>query len=142
MKRTHTYLVLDGLTLFDGNDTLLADLFHCLSNQVANMCVSVGRNGRDLGNLLAGSDGLCVRGQIRDDLFDSSLGAPPQVHGIATGGNVLDTLCVNSSGKNGGRGGAVTSNLIGLLGNILNETSTEVFKLVLQGNRLGDSDTV
>jgi hypothetical protein len=135
-------LVLGGLALLDGDDTLLSDLLHGVGQKLANVFVAVGRDGGDLCNLLAGGDVLLVRPQVFDDGLNSGLGAPPQVHGVAAGGNVFDGLGENGAGEDGGSGGTVTGGLVGLGSDILEQTGTEVLELVLESDGPCDRYTV
>lgn len=106
------------------------------------MLVSVGGDGGDLGDLGGGGDIALVGLEVLDDGLDGSLGSATEIHWIATGGNVLDGLGEDGAGEDSGRGGSVTSSLVGLRGDILDETGTEVLKLVLEGDGAGDSDTI
>lgn len=135
-------LVLQGLALLDGDDTLLANLLHGIGNQLANVVVTVGTDSGDLGNLLAGGDVAGVLLQEVDDGVDSSLDTAAQVHGIAASSNVLDGLGEDGTGQDGGTGGAVTGSLVGLGSNILDQLGTEVLKLVLEADGPGDSNTI
>ncbi|KAK1245315.1 hypothetical protein MKX08_004944 [Trichoderma sp. CBMAI-0020] len=135
-------LVLQGLALLDGNDTLLADLLHGVGNQLADVVVAVGTDGGDLGNLLAGGNVAGVLLQKVDDRVNGSLDASAQVHGVAAGGDVLDGLGEDGTSQDGGTGGSVTSSLVGLGSNILDQLGTEVLKLVLESDGPGDSNTV
>ena len=135
-------LVLNGLALLDGDDTLLADLLHGVGEELADVSVAVGGDSGNLGDLLAGGDLLLVCAQVLDNGLDSGLGSAPQIHGVASGGNVLDGLGEDGTGENGGSCGTVTSNLVGLGGDILEEASTEVLELVLKDNGLGDGYTI
>jgi hypothetical protein len=135
-------LVLNGAALADGDDTLLADLLHSLGNDGTNVRVAVGRDGGDLGNLLRGGDDALVGLEDGEDLVDGLLRAAAEVHGVAAGGNVLHTLRVDGAGEDGGGGGAVTSSVVGLGGDILDKAGTEVLNGVLEGDGLGDRDTV
>ncbi|RUS21670.1 hypothetical protein BC937DRAFT_91908 [Endogone sp. FLAS-F59071] len=56
-----------------------------------------------------------------DDGVDGKLDSTTKVHGVATGGDVLDTLNENGASEYGGRGGTVTSDLVSLVGDILDE---------------------
>jgi len=135
-------LVLDGLALLDGDDTLLADLLHGLGKELANKLVAVGGDGSDLANLVAGGDVALVGLEVLDDGLDGGLGTPAEVHGIAASGDVLDGLGEDGASEHGGRGGTVTGDLVGLAGDILEETSAEVLELVLEGDGAGDGHTV
>jgi len=135
-------LILDGLALLDCDDTLLSDLLHGVGEELSNVCVAVGRDSGDLGDLLAGGDLLLVCAQVLNDSLDCGLGTAPQVHRVASGGDVLDSLGEDGAGKDSGSCGTVTSNLVGLGGNVLEKASTEVLELVLEGDGLGNSDTI
>ncbi|KAK1251115.1 hypothetical protein MKX07_005670 [Trichoderma sp. CBMAI-0711] len=138
----HLELVLQRLALLDGDDTLLADLLHGVGNQLADVVVAVGTDSGDLRNLLAGGDVAGVLLQVVDDGVDGSLDASAQVHGVAAGGNVLDGLGEDGAGQDGGTGGSVTGSLVGLGGDILDQLGAQVLELVLEGDGLGDGDTV
>ncbi|GKT57007.1 unnamed protein product [Colletotrichum tofieldiae] len=135
-------LVNQSLALLDGDDTLLADLLHGVGDQTANLLVTVGRDGGDLGNLLAGGDISLVLLEELNDGIDGSLDTTAQVHGVAASGNVLDGLGEDGTGQDGSGRGSVTGGLVGLGGDILEQLGSEVLELVLQGDCLGDSDTV
>ncbi|PKS09713.1 hypothetical protein jhhlp_004334 [Lomentospora prolificans] len=119
---THTlsdlHLVLESLALLDGNDTLLADLLHGVGNELTDVLVAVGRDGGDLSNLLAGGDVTLVLLEELDDVVDGGLDTAAEVHRVAAGGNVLDGLGEDGAGEHGGGGGTVTSNLVGLSGDL------------------------
>jgi hypothetical protein len=135
-------LVLGGLALLNGDDTLLSDLLHGVRQKLANVCVAVGRDGGDLGDLVAGCDIPLVRPEVLDDGLNGGLGSAPQVHGVAAGGYVLDGLGENGAGKDSGSRGTVTGNLVGLGGDILEQAGSEVLELVLQRDCLCDCYTV
>ena len=135
-------LILDGLALLDRDDTLLANLLHGVGEKLSNVCVAVGRDSGNLGDLLAGGDLLLVCAQVINDSLDCGLGTAPQVHRVASGGDILDGLGEDSAGKDSSGCGTVTSNLVGLGGDILEKASTEVLELVLEGDGLGNSDTI
>lgn len=135
-------LVLNGLALLDGDDTLLADLLHGAGQELANVHIAVGGDGSDLLDLLGGGHGLGLALQVLDDGLNGGLGAAAQVHGVAAGSNVLHRLGEDGAGQHGGSGGAITSSLVGLGGDVLEQTRTKVLELVLERNGLGDRDTV
>jgi hypothetical protein len=104
--------------------------------------VAVGGDGSDLSDLLTSGDVTLVGLEVVDDGIDGSLDTAAQIHGVAASGNVLHGLGEDGTGENGGGGGTITSELVGLGGNILEEAGTEVLELVLQSDGLGDSNTV
>jgi hypothetical protein len=135
-------LVLDSLALLHGDHTLLANTLHCLGKELANELVAVGGNGGDLANLVAGGDVALVGLEVLDNGLNGSLSTSAEVHGVAASGDVLDGLGEDGAGEDGSGGGTVTSDLVGLAGNILEETSAEVLELVLEGDGAGDGHTV
>ena len=86
------------------------------------LIVTVGGNGSDLRNLGRGGDGLRVAGEELDNAVDSSLRTTTEVHGVATRRNVLDTFRVDGTSEDSRGGSTVTSDFVGLLRYILNET--------------------
>ncbi|VUC23355.1 unnamed protein product [Clonostachys rosea] len=135
-------LILHGLAFLDGDDTLLANLLHSIGNHLAEVVVTVGTDSSNLGDLLAGSDITLVLLEELDDGIDSSLNTTAQVHRVATGGNILDGLGENGTAEDGGSGGTVTGNFVGLGGDVLEKTGTEVLELVLENDGLGNGHTV
>ncbi|KUI63192.1 hypothetical protein VP1G_11450 [Cytospora mali] len=125
-------LVAHGLALLDGDDTLLANLLHGVGNQLSDVCVTVGRDSGDLGDLLTRGDIPLVLLQELHDGIDSGLDTAAEVHGVAAGGDVLDGLGEDGPGKDCGSSGTVTGDLVGLGGDVLQQLGTEVLKLVLQ----------
>ena len=106
------------------------------------MGVAVGGDGGDLGDLLACGDVLLVFAQVLDDSLDSSLSSSPQVHGVAAGSDVLDRLGEDGVSEDRGSGGSVTSDLVGLGGNILEQAGTQVLELVLERDGSCDGYTI
>src|SRR5205823_5304442 len=106
------------LRLFNGDDAILANLLHRLSNDVANGGVIVSRNRPNLPNHVAGDGlgefvefafaafaGLGVDGTADDGycFLDAAL----QGHWIGTGRDGLYAFAIDCLGENGGGGGAV-----------------------------------
>ena len=143
---THTLgnleLVLKGLALLHGDDTLLADLLHGGRDELADVGVTVGGDGSNLGNFLTGGDGALVLLEVLLNGLNGSLDTAAEIHGVAASGDILDGLGEDGTGKDGRGGGTVTSKLVGLGGNVLEEASTQVLKLVLENDSLGDSYTI
>lgn len=135
-------LVLQGLALLDGDDTLLAHLLHGGGDELTDVGVTVGRDGSHLGNLLTSGDGALVGLEVVDNGLNGSLDTAAEIHRVAAGGDVLDGLGEDGTGKDGGGGGTVTSKLVGLGGDILEEAGTEVLELVLKHDSLSDGHTV
>ena len=131
----------EGVGLVDGDDTFLADLVHRLGDDLADARVTGGdrRGGSDL--LL----GLHVRGGEREllhDRGDGLLDAPLEAHRVGAGGHVAQTLADHGLGEHGGGGGAVTRDVVGLLGNFLDELGADLLVRILELDLLGDAHTI
>lgn len=106
------------------------------------MGVAVGGNGSDLSDLSAGGDIALVALEVFDDGLGSGLDTASQVHGVASSGDVLDGLGEDGAGEDSSGSSTVTSDFVGLAGNILEKAGTKVLELVLEDNGLGDGDTI
>ena len=73
-----------------------------------------------------------------DGLVDASF----DVGGVDPGFDLLVSLFVDCSGKNGGSCGAVSGLIVGLVGDGLDEGRSDVGGPIRKFNSFGDSDTV
>ena len=131
-----------GLGLFDGDDAVLADLLHGLGDGLADFGVTIGGDGADLGDLLVVLDLDRHLADFFDHDGDGLLDTALQGHRIGAGGDGLDAFAEDGLGQDGGRSGAVTSDVGGLGGNLAHHLRAHVFKRVLQFDFLGDGDAV
>ena len=127
----------EGLGLLDGDDPVLTHLVDGLGDQVADLGVG-RRDGSHLGDLLLGlrllGDGLQrVHGGL-----DGGLDAPLERHRVGAGGHVAQALTDQGPGEHRGGGGAVTSHVIGLLGDFLDQLGPDLLEGVLELDLLGD----
>src|SRR5579875_2421587 len=131
----------DALRLFDGNDTVLADLLHHLADQVADRLVG-GGDGCDLRHLLARGD----RDRIFADRLGDNLGrlfeTARERHRVSAGGDVLQTLVHDRLGENRRRRRAVAGDVVGLGGNLLGKLCADVLERILQFDVFGDRHAV
>jgi len=111
-------LVLHGLTVLAGDDTLLANALHGGGNELADVGIAVGGDGGDLLNLLLGGDGLAHALELENDVVDSGLDTAAEVHRVVSGSDSLAALLEDGAGKDGGGGGTITGNVVGLGGNL------------------------
>ena len=135
-------LIVVGLALLNGDDTLLANLLHGSGDQLADVGIAVGRDGSDLSNLLTSGDVTLVLLEVVDGGINGGLDTTAQIHGVAASSNVLNGLGEDSTSKDSSGGGTITSEFVGLGSDILEETGTEVLVLVLELDGLGNSDTI
>ena len=134
-------VVVHGLGLLEGDDTLAANLGHGVGDHVANLHVAAGGDGRDVGELLVGNL-LGEPLEDIDELGDGGLHAAGELHGVGTGHDDLHALGDHRRGEHGGGGGAVTREVVGLLRRLADEARADVLDGILEVNLLGDGDTV
>ena len=106
---------LDGFRFLYGDGAVLADLIHCIGDDVTDFLVPVGGNGGDLAHFLAVGNLLAVSEELGDSCLDGLVDASLEVYGIGAGGHVLNALAINAVGQHGGGSGTVTCG-IGSLG--------------------------
>jgi len=80
--------------------------------------------------------------EASNDSIDGHLDATTEVHGVHASGDGLASFLENSSGKDSGGGGTISSFVVGLAGNLLDEVSSEVVVSVREFNILGNSDSI
>ena len=73
-----------------------------------------------------------------DGLLDAAL----QHHRVRAGGHVAEALTDHRPREHGGGGGAVTGDVVGLLGDFLDELGADLLERVLEVDLLGDRDAV
>ena len=96
----------------------------------------------DLGDLLLGVDLL---GEVLDRVdggLDGGLDALLQAHRVGAGGHVAQALVHHRPRQHGGGGGAVTGDVVGLLGDFLDQLGPDLLVRVLELDLLGDGDAV
>ena len=132
----------EGLALLDGDDTVLADLLERLGDHRADLLVGRGDRG-DVGD--GGRVGLDLLRQALDGVDRGDHGlldALLQDHRVGAGGNVAQTLADHGPREDRGGRGAVTGDVVGLLGDFLDELGADLLERVFEVDFLGDRDTV
>ena len=133
---------LDALGLFDGDDAVLADLLHALADEVADGGVVVRGDGGDLGHLVALGDLDAVLLDGLDEGGGAGFEAALQAHRVGAGGDVLQAFLDDRLAEDGGGGGAVTGDVVGLGGDLLGQLGADVLEGVFELDVLGDGDAV
>ena len=88
------------------------------------------------------STSLAVLEQLGADGLDGLLDAALERHRVGAGGDVAQALADQRLGEHGGGGGAVTGDVVGLLGDLLDELGADLLVRVLELDLLGDGDAV
>jgi hypothetical protein len=101
-------------------------------DHLADFGFAVGRDGADLGDFVVrGLDLLGVLLEVGDDGGDGQVDAALQVHRVHAGGNRLGAFADDRLGQNGGGGGAVAGDVVGLGGDFAHHLRAHVLELVL-----------
>ena len=85
---------------------------------------------------------LAMPRERRDGGLDAGLDALLQRHRVGAGGHVAQALVDHGPGQHGGGGGAVTGDVVGLLGDLLDQLGADALERVLEVDVLGDGHTV
>src|SRR6478735_2960003 len=137
----HLQLEAHGVGVLDGDDTFLADLVHRLGDEAADLLVG-RRDAGGRGDLLLGLDLLGLLEQTGGDGLDGLLDAALEGHRVGAGGHVAQAFLHHRLGEHGRRRRAVTGDVVGLLGNFLDELRTDLLVRVVELDLLGDRDAV
>ena len=131
----------EGVGLLDRDDAFLAHLVQGFGDQGADFVVTGGDGGggRDL---FLGFDFLGGSQQLNGDGLDGLLDAALEGQRVSAGRNVAQAFLDQGLGQHGGRGGAVASDVIRLLGNFLDQLGADLLVRIVQLDLLGDGNTI
>ena len=132
---------LHRLRFLDRDDAVFADGLHRLGDQVADFLV-VGRDRRDLRDLLGRVDGLNHLLHLGNRRFDGLLDAALDQERVRTGGNVAEAFANDGLRQHRRGGRAVAGDVVGLRRDFLHELCAHVFEHVGEFDFLGDRHTV
>ena len=131
----------EGLALFDGDDTVLADLVDGGADGVTDLVVSSGDRS-DLCDLLLVLDLLSHLLDRGDCGLDTLLDATLDRHRVGAGGDVAQSLAHHRPGENRCGRRAVTGDVVGLLGDFLDELGADALEWILEVDLLRDGNTI
>ena len=138
----HFGLGLQPFVFLDGDHAFLADLGHRVGDLPADLDFSIGRNGADLGNLVAvahrSGHGLDLGHDCSDGFVDPAL----EIHRVHAGRNRLHAFPDNRMGEYGCRGGSVASLVVRALRDLFDHLGAHILEMVRQLDLLGDGHTV
>src|SRR5699024_905824 len=132
---------LNRLGLFNGHNAVLAHLVHSASDHFADLWVT-GRHGSNLRNLSrrVNRGRTCL--ELFHCLFCSSRDTAVELNWVGTRSNVAQTFKNQGLGQKRSSRGSVTSVVVGLGRNGLDQLCAEVFKRILNVDITRDGDTV
>lgn len=96
----------------------------------------------DLSDLFGGSYGLGKLLELSNNSVNTLVDSTPDIHGVEASSNLFYTLGKELQSQDGGGGGTITSLVVGLAGNRLDELSADIFKRVAKVDALGNSHSV
>lgn len=135
-------LVLEGLSVLDGDGSVFSNLLHEFRNELSDLSVSVSGDGGNVLDLLLGLD-LDTSGlKVLNNLLDGEGDTSSKIHGVHSGSDRFASFLEDGSSQNGGSGGTITSLIIGLTGNLLNKSSSQIFHFVGEFDGLGNGNSV
>lgn len=131
----------EAVVVLDGHDAVLADLVQGLGDLLADFRIG-GRNGSGSGDLVLGLHVLGGGDELLDDDVGGLLDAAAQRNRVGAGDHVLQTLMHEGLGQHGGGGGAVAGDVVGLLGDFLDQLGADALIRILELDLLGDGHAV
>ncbi len=134
---------LGALGLLDGDHAFVVDLGHRLGDQLADVCVVVGRNSGYLLDLReVGADLLALLAQGLDHFGHGLVDTALEVHRVGTGRHVLQTYADDRLGQHRGGRRTVAGVVVGLRSDLLDHLGAHVGESVFELHLLGHRNTV
>src|SRR4030095_3208720 len=128
----HVELEFEALGFLDRDHAFLAYLLHRFGDLLADDGVAISRDYADLADLVRTGYRLRAGLEVLDDLGDGDVDAALQVHRIHAGRDRLHAFANDRLGQNGGGGGAVAGDVVGLRGDFAQHLRAHVLELVLE----------
>jgi hypothetical protein len=129
----------EGVALLDGDDAFLADLVHRLGDDLADRAGRRRRSTRWRRSAPWSRRPWPIFEQQSSVTASTAFSMPRlRRHRVGAGGDVAQALADQRLGQHGGGGGAVTGDVVGLLGDLLDELGADLLVRVLELDLLGD----
>src|SRR5579862_95010 len=135
-------LIVESGALFHRDHAFLAHFLHRIGNRLADRLIGVRRDRSDLRDRLRVLAGLRELLELLDGDADTLVDAALDVHRVAARGDGLEAFADDRLRQHGRRGGAITSLVRCVGGNLLHHLRAHVLELVLQLDLLGDGHAV
>ena len=131
----------EAVVVLNGHDAVLANLVKSFGDPLADFRIG-GGNRCGSSDLILGLNVLGSCDKLLDDGFGSLLDTTTQSDRVGAGGDVLQAFVHQGLGEHGCGGGTVASDVIGLLGDFLDQFGADALVRVVQVDFLGDGDTI
>ena len=131
----------EAVVVLDGHDAVLADLVQGLGDLLADFRIR-GGDGGGRGDLILGLNVLGGGDELLDDGLGGLLDAAAQRDRVGTGDHVLQALVHEGLGQHGRGGGAVAGDVVGLLGDFLDQLGADALVRILKVDFLGDGHAI
>ena len=145
LVEAHTFgeleLGAESVGLLNGDHTFLTDLVDSFSDQCADLGVSSGDRSGSC-DLFLGLNFLSVVDEFLGNSCNSLLNAALERNGVCASSYVAKTFANECLSENGSGGRSITSDVISLLGNFLNQLCADLFEWVVQFDFLRDGHTI
>ena len=128
--------------LLDRDDAFFADLVHAVREDLADVGVTVCGDGSDLGDRGCESQLRDLLVQVCDDGPGRLVDADLDVHWVCASCDELRAAREDGLCEHGGSGCAITGDVGGAGGDLLDHLCAHVFELVFKFDLLGDGHTV
>ncbi len=126
-----------ALRLLDGDHAILRNLAESLGQKLTDLRIVVGADGSHLLNLVVVVVHLLgILLDIVNDGIHGLVDTALQVHGVGSGGHVLQALGHDGLCQDGSGGGSVAGIVASLRGHALHELCTSVLEVVFELNLL------
>src|SRR5690625_4213984 len=134
-------VIVQGVGFLNCDYAFLAHLIHRFRDEFPNVGVG-GGNASGSSNLLLGFNFRGGVQEFRADGLNGGIDPALERYGVGACGNVTQTLANHGLGQNGCGGRAVTGDVIGFLGNFLDELGTDLFVRIFEFDFAGDRHTI
>ena len=141
LQQRQQILNVGNLLVGNQDNTVSGNLFHSLSNQLADGLIA-GRDCSYTRDICRALDLLRVLLDCIDCGLNALCDALAHNHRVCTSSNILHALANDSLCQNGSGGGAVACQIIGLGSNFLDQLCAHVLKRIVQLDVLGNGHTV
>ena len=127
---------------FHRHRAIFAHLVQSIGDNFTDCFVPVGRDGRDLANIVLVLHFFADRRELFHNGFNRAIDSTLQLRRIRPGGHILETLPVDRFRQNRGGSSAVPRDIASFAGDFTDELGTDIFIRILEFDLFRDRHTV